>query len=124
MIFVFGSNEAGVHGSGAARDALLKHGAGFGIGFGPCGDSFAIPTKDWNIKTLPTHVIDQYISRFIAYANFRPDLRFMVTQIGCGLAGYTPELIAPMFMCAPDNCFFDEAWKTYLGDRKKYWGTK
>jgi hypothetical protein len=57
MIFVFGSNEAGRHGRGAALTAVRKHGAREGQGFGPAGNSFAIPTKDWRLDTLPVSVI-------------------------------------------------------------------
>ena len=98
-IFVFGSNEAGIHGAGAARLALEKFGAIDGLGFGMTGvsHSFAIPTKDWHIRTLPLDVIEFYVNRFIDFAKNSPYLHFLVTQIGCGLAGYKPEQIAPLF---------------------------
>lgn len=122
MVFVFGSNEAGIHGAGAARFALEKRGAVRNVGFGPQGQSFAIPTKDWIIHTLPIQVVKAYVDRFIAYA-WRNNLeQFQVTAIGCGLAGYAHKNIAPLFERAPDNCFFDEAWKPYLPDRQ-FWGT-
>jgi hypothetical protein len=127
MIFVFGSNEAGIHGAGAARAALLQHGAVWGVGFGHEGDSFAIPTKDQFIKTLPILTINHYVENFIRYARANSHLRFQVTQLGCGLAGLKPEHIAPMFMKAPENCSFDLAWRPHLPERKgedyRYWGT-
>lgn len=95
-VFVFGSNEAGIHGAGAARDAM-QWGAMLSIGFGPQGHTFAIPTKDWKIKRLGLPIIQFYIWRFIAFARNRQDLTFLVTEIGCGLAGYEPEDIAPLF---------------------------
>lgn len=95
-IFVFGSNEAGIHGAGAARYAMY-FGAHIGGSFGMHGSSFAIPTKDWRIQTLPLDHIGFYVSRFIDFAKHVPDLVFLVTPIGCGLAGYQPKDIAPLF---------------------------
>lgn len=110
MILVFGSNEAGVHGAGAARAAYEKHGARWGKGFGHYGNSFAIPTKDMNIMTLDLMVIRKYVEAFLQYASAHKDLTFKVTRIGCGLAGYTDQEIAPMFWEAPSNCLFDDLW--------------
>lgn len=98
-IFVFGSNEAGIHGAGAAYFALSL-GAEFGQGFGLMGNTFGIPTKDWNIQQLPLYAIIFYVHRFIEFAIVNKDFRFYVTAIGTGLAGYTPEQIAPMFKTA------------------------
>lgn len=95
--FVFGSNEAGKHGGGAAYQALKSFGAIYNQGFGSQGYCFAIPTKDWNIETLPLATIKTYVDRFIDYAKIHNYLLFYVTKIGCGLAGYTPADIAPMF---------------------------
>ena len=96
-IFVFGSNESGIHGGGAAKTALELFGAKSGVGFGPQGQSFAIPTKNWRIGRLSPIFIHQYVVRFLAYASLQPELKFYVTEIGCGIAGYTPEDIAWMF---------------------------
>lgn len=126
MIFVFESNEAGIHGAGAAKFALSK-GAVMGVGFGRQGKTFAIPTKDWSIGHLELPVIQHYVERFIAYAEKHPDTVFHVTAIGCGLAGYKHSQIAPLFRhnCADalPNVLFDEAWKPYLCSRAKFWGT-
>jgi hypothetical protein len=97
QVFCFGSNESGKHLGGAALAARNKFGAVYGNGFGMQGNSFAIPTKDWNIETLPKSVISFYVQRFIAFAKSKPELTFLVTEIGCGLAGLTPKDIAPMF---------------------------
>lgn len=121
MIFVFGSNEAGHHGAGAARAALPK-GAAMGMGFGPSGDTFAIPTKDWQITTLPLDVIKAYVNRFIVYARIHKGYDFQVTAIGCGLAGLRHEQVAPLFKYAPPNCYFDTLWQEYLPG-KQFWGT-
>lgn len=103
-IFVFGSNLAGIHGAGSARHAYDNCGAKWGIGVGLCGDSYAIPTKDKNIESMTVEAIKPYVDEFVAFALDRPDLRFTVVAIGCGLAGFTPDQIAPMFRDAPDNC--------------------
>jgi hypothetical protein len=97
MIFVFGSNLSGIHGAGAAKYAYNHHGALWSKGIGLQGESYAIPTKDYNIKTLPLHIIRLYVKDFIDFAKGHPELEFEVTKIGCGLAGYTPEDIAPLF---------------------------
>lgn len=122
MIFVFGSNEAGRHGAGAANVAYTKYSARWGKGYGHYGDTFAIPTKDRDIRTLPLNRIRDYVSGFLAYAKGNPDLKFKVTCIGCGLAGLHHEQIAPMFKDAPSNCLFDTAWHPWLGDEVEYWG--
>lgn len=120
QVFVFGSNTAGVHGAGAAQYAYNKKGAKYGSGYGHHGDSWAIPTKDDFIESLPLDMINAFVCGFLAYATCKRKLNFMVTQIGCGLAGYKPEQIAPMFVGAPKNCMFDEAWKPWLGDDYNY----
>ena len=122
MIFVFGSNEAGIHGAGAAKVAHKQKGAKWGVGVGPTGDCYAIPTKDKYIKSLSLDDIQGYVHQFLGYARSNPTTKFQVTQIGCGLAGFTPDQIAPLFTDAPPNCLFDEAWKTFLRN-KSFWGT-
>ena len=111
-IFLFGSNLAGIHGAGAARFAVEKHGARYGQGIGYQGNSYAIPTKDKYIKTLPLSEIDHYVDQFINFAIEHPNLTFEVTRIGCGLAGYIDSQIAPMFKNAPMNCQLPEGWRT------------
>ncbi len=110
MIFVFGSNLAGRHGKGAALTAVKEHGAQYGVGRGRRGNSYAIPTKDEQIQTLPLWVIELEVQEFIEYARMHPDETFFVTRIGCGLAGYTSQQIAPMFKNAPSNCRLDDEW--------------
>lgn len=103
-VFVFGSNEAGRHGKGAALYARTHYGALYGQGEGLQGRSYAIPTKSAILRTLPLPVIRIYVERFLAFAAAHPELQFEVTPIGCGLAGYKPADIAPMFINAPGNC--------------------
>ena len=102
-IFVFGSNLAGRHGKGAARDALKYFGAKYGEGVGHFGDSFAIPTKGYRLEVLPLKRIGQFVEMFLFYAKDNPHLIFLLTPIGCGLAGYSPAEIAPMFKNATSN---------------------
>lgn len=104
MIFVFGSNLAGRHGKGAALYARQHHGAIYGQGVGLQGSSYAIPTKDGRLHTLPLTIINMYVDAFKQFATKHPEMAFQVTAIGCGLAGYKPEEIAPMFADAPPNC--------------------
>ena len=91
-IFVFGSNLAGMHGGGAARTARLYFGAVLGNGDGPQGQSYAIPTMQGGVET-----IRPYVDKFIDYAKAHPEQTFLVTPIGCGIAGFTPDEIAPLF---------------------------
>lgn len=123
MIFVFGSNLAGIHGAGAAKEAYLRYGAVMGRGNGLSGSSYAIPTKNQFLKSLTLQQIEVYVRDFISYAKKHSELYFKVTQVGCGLAGFTANEIAPLFKEAPGNCAFDEKWKPYLGIQKTYWGT-
>ena len=94
-VFVFGSNLAGFHGGGAARVARNKFGAVMGQGVGLQGQSYAIPTMQGGVET-----IKPYVDEFIDFAKGRPDLKFYVTRIGCGIAGFRDEDIAPLFVSA------------------------
>lgn len=96
-IFVFGSNLHGIHKKGAALCALNDHGAKLGQGIGLQGNSYAIPTKDSPYKSLELVSINKFVADFLNYAYWTPHLTYNVTPIGCGLAGYNPEQIAPMF---------------------------
>ena len=91
-IFVFGSNLAGFHGGGAARVAHQRFGAVSGQGVGLQGQSYAIPTMQGGVET-----IRPYVDEFIVFARQHPELTFLVTRIGCGIAGFTDEDIAPLF---------------------------
>lgn len=112
-IFVFGSNLSGKHGKGAALYAYTNKGAIYGIGNGPMGQSYAIPTKDEYLKPLALHRINIYVQMFLEYARMHSELEFQVTPIGCGLAGYTPEQIAPMFVNVPSNCELPKEFTIY-----------
>lgn len=116
-IFVFGSNLAGRHGKGAARDALVHHGAVYWQGVGLQGSSYAIPTKDFVLKTLPLSEIKQHVDTFLAFARAHPEMTFNVTAIGTGLAGYEVKDIAPMFANAPGNCVLNDRFKDWRCER-------
>lgn len=111
MIFVFGSNLAGRHGAGAALHARIMCGAEYGVGVGRTGDAYAIPTKDKNIRTLPLDEIAPHVEDFKEYARAHSGLKFQVTRVGCGLAGYTDQDIAPMFKDCPNNCVLPPEWE-------------
>jgi len=111
-IFVFGSNLAGRHGKGAALAARQHYGAIYGQGIGLQGRSYAIPTKDEHLKVLPLHAIATHVRQFVAFAQSHPDLRFSLTRIGCGLAGYKDHQIAPLFAQAPNNVIKPSGWRT------------
>ena len=91
-IFVFGSNLAGMHGGGAARLAYQRFGAVWGQGVGLQGQSYAIPTMQGGVET-----IQPYVDEFIEFAKQHPQLKFLVTEIGCGIAGFSPSEIATLF---------------------------
>ena len=91
-IFVFGSNLSGMHGGGAARLAYQKFGAIWGQGVGLQGQSYGIPTMQGGADT-----IKPYVDEFIEFAKTHPQLNFLVTEIGCGIAGFSVEEIAPLF---------------------------
>lgn len=91
-IFVFGSNLSGHHGGGAALLAMNKWGAIWGQGVGLQGQTYGIPTMQGGVET-----IRPYVDEFIQFANKHPEMTFLVTEIGCGIAGFTPQEIAPLF---------------------------
>ena len=96
-IFVFGSNLAGAHGGGAAFLAYKRFGAIWGQGVGLQGQSYGIPTMQGGVET-----IKPYVDEFIEFAQQHPEYNFLVTKIGCGIAGFTDEEIAPLFAHALD----------------------
>ena len=112
QIFVFGSNLAGMHGGGAARTAVRHFGAIMGQGVGLQGRSYAIPTMQGGVDT-----IRPYVDEFITFAKAHKELTFLVTRIGCGIAGFKPTQIAPLFKDAVDveNIWLpDDFWDVLL----------
>ncbi len=126
-IWVFGSNLAGWHGAGAAKVAYEKFQARWGVGAGPTGNAYAIPTKmtaerfggkslvtGQELVTMPISGIKVYADAFIDYADALKYKTFFITRIGCGLAGYKDEDIGPLFYDAPDSCIFPAQWRDYV----------
>lgn len=108
-VFVFGSNLAGMHGGGAARVAAQKFGAVMGQGVGLQGQSYAIPTMQGGVETIAP-----YVDEFTEFAKGHPELTFLVTRIGCGIAGFSDKEIAPLFVRAinlPNVHLPKEFWK-------------
>ena len=116
-IFVFGSNEAGRHGKGAAKTAL-KFGAIYGRGKGQNGNTYAIPTMNYSItKSVPMNKLEKCIRDFIKYTKKHPQYTYLVTKIGCGLAGLKVKDIAPLFEEAfnIDNIYLpQEFWRIIM----------
>ena len=106
-IFVFGSNLEGMHGGGAALIAYRKFGAVMRQGVGLQGQSYGIPTMQGGVET-----IKPYADEFIAFAKEHKELTFLVTRIGCGIAGFTDQEIAPLFVKAHkvDNILLPKGW--------------
>lgn len=113
-VFVFGSNLAGRHGKGAALFARQQRGAIYGRGQGRQGNSYAIPTKDEHLRTLPLSVIHYQVEVFLTYADNHREERFQLTPIGCGLAGYSHGDIAPMFANVPNNVIMPGEFEAVL----------
>lgn len=113
-VFVFGSNDANRHGAGAAKQAL-KWGAKIGYG-GLQGQTYGIATKDKYIRTHSLWIIEQNVDKFVKFAKTRPDLIFLCTKIGMGLAGLSLEEIAPMFREARslENVVLPKEFHDYL----------
>lgn len=109
-VFVFGSNAAGMHGGGAARTAHEKFGAVWGEGHGLHGQSYAIDTMS-GLDEMAHEV-----TTFLEFATEHPELQFLVTEIGCGIAGYTPAEIGPMFAGAPANVVLPESFAAVLSE--------
>lgn len=114
-VFVFGSNLGGLHCNGAAKIAYQKFGAIWGQGVGLAGQSYAIPTMSGGIET-----IKPYVDEFLIFAWKHPNLLFLVTEIGCGIAGFKPCDIAPLFRMAIEknmaNVFLPESFYRYYKD--------
>lgn len=110
-VFVFGSNLKGMHGGGAARVAYDKFGAVWGQGIGMQGQSYAIPTMQGGIET-----IKPYTDEFIEYAKQHPEKKFLVTPIGCGIAGFSESEIAPLFKDAVslENVWLPEKFYEFI----------
>lgn len=121
-IFVFGSNTAGRHGAGAALTAKRLFGAKQGVGEGRTGQCYALPTvgysKRLGLVYMRTDKVRIYVGKFKTAAAAHPELTFLVTLVGCGLARHTVAEIAPMFLDAPANCVLPEVFVRHNEGRK------
>jgi len=109
-VFVFGSNGEGAHFGGAAAMAVQKFGAKIGQAEGLQGQSYAINTMSSEEEMY------KQIERFLKYSKEHSELKFLVTEIGCGIAGYTPEQVAPYFKDCPENVILPKIFREYLDD--------
>lgn len=116
VVLVFGSNEAGIHGKGAADDAHRHWGAEWGVGEGPTGSAYALPTKDRHLRTLPFEKIEAALLRFRDYAAQRRDTMFLLTPIGCGYAKQDPHRMADAVkrLKMPKNVVLTTSWLDHL----------
>lgn len=114
-IFVFGSNLEGQHAGGAARVAYDKFGALWGQGIGLQGQSYGIPTMHGGVDK-----IKPYVHEFIDFAQKNPQFIFLVTRIGCGIAGFREEEMAPLFANAAEveNIYLPESFLSILSTNK------
>lgn len=121
-VFVFGSNMNGEHIGGSAKHAFEYYGAEWSVAYGPTGSTYAIPTLDNNFNKLPLNVIQAFVDNFLDYVKINPELTFEVVDIGCGIAGFEPEQIAPMFIdypyddCLPPNLVLSDRFNTVIKD--------
>lgn len=113
-VFVFGSNMAGTHQGGAAKTAHLHFGAMKGVGRGWSGQSFAIPTMNEHLQQMPLSQIQHYIDDFKIYTQNHPKLKYFITSVGCGVAGYKVEEIAPMFKGISHNVIFPQSFRPFV----------
>ncbi|OTG81564.1 hypothetical protein [Acinetobacter sp. ANC 4648] len=113
-VFVFGSNMAGTHQGGAAKTALLNFGAMKGVGRGWSGQSYAIPTMNEHLQQMPLSQIQHYIDDFKIYTKNHPKTKYFITAVGCGVAGYKVEEIAPMFKGISHNVIFPSSFRPFV----------
>lgn len=113
-VFVFGSNMAGQHAGGAARTALEHFGAMQGVGRGWSGQSYAIPTMNEHLQQMPLSQIQHYIDDFKIYTKNHAKMTYFITSIGCGVAGYKTEEIAPMFKGISHNVIFPHSFRPFV----------
>jgi hypothetical protein len=114
-IFVFGSNLQGIHGSGSARYAFDHYGAEWGVGEGLTGEAYALPTKHSPAQSLSIEELEEAVARFVDFAWDNPTMDFLVTSVGCGLAGFKPHEVGPMFLLAPDNVYIQMQIAQWVG---------
>lgn len=104
-VFVFGSNLAGNHSGGAAAFAHRNFGAEMGVGVGPTGRCYALPTLDHNFGQLAFYTLRKYIVKFLNYAESNPEKKFLLTKVGIGIAGYAlSDMRSILWECINNVC--------------------
>lgn len=112
QIFVFGSNLAGSHGGGAARQAREQFGAEDGVGEGLTGQCYAFPTLDKELKQVPRFLLLLKVYLLYKCCEDNPDKEFLLTKVGTGIAGYKEEDMKGLFTNPPKNLVLPDNWKT------------
>ena len=110
QIFVFGSNLAGRHGRGAALQAMKQFGAEYGVGEGMTGQCYALPTLDGMLMKRQHADLLESVTRFLLYADAHREYTFLLTKVGCGLAGYDEDYMRSFFVMIPTNVIPPEDW--------------
>jgi hypothetical protein len=127
LIFVFGSNTKGWHGAGSALQAKLNWGAVQGVGEGLQGLSYALPTKTTPGSVMSFERLRRHVQKFMDTVRepTHQDKFWLITCVGCGLAGFRDHEVAPLFrdICTHPNAYFDTNWQGWLEPETKYWGT-
>lgn len=110
-VFVFGSNMLGHHAGGAAKQAHKQFGAEWGIAEGLTGQCYAFPTLEREMTKRGIPALERSRDRLFATARALPEKTFLLTKVGCGIAGYSEEKIKPLFNNAPSNVVLPEDWR-------------
>lgn len=110
QVFIFGSNLNGAHGAGAARQAHDDFGAEYGVGEGLTGQSYAFPTLDRNMQKVTPEALEVSRDKLFAFAQANSQLEFLLTKVGCGLAGFPKEEMQSLFDVVPDNIIKPNDW--------------
>lgn len=110
QIFVFGSNLAGKHAGGAAKQAHEQFGAKMGVGEGLTGQSYAFPTLDEDFQKVSNTILKSARLNLYRAARFHSDKEFLLTKVGCGIAGFSEDKMRKLFVNAPANIIKPEGW--------------
>jgi hypothetical protein len=110
-VFVFGSNTAGRHGAGAALQARMQWGAELGVGEGLTGQCYAFPTLDHDLNQRSLDEITESVNKLYTVCEHNPDLTFLLTKVGCGLAGYPESVMQSLFQNHPNNLILPLDWQ-------------
>ena len=110
QIFVFGSNRRGEHLSGAAKQAYEQFGAEWGIGEGLSGRTYAFPTLEWEMTKVGLRSLEKQRDRLFATCRALPEKEFLLTKVGCGIAGYEESYMKSLFKSSPKNLIKPEEW--------------